>query len=376
MKNCVIVSKIKKVLVFLFLIGSGLNSFPINAMQADRIEKSEWKVKEEYLSLSLEDFDCHSSSIVETVPGSLCAVWKGGIGKGKSNINIKENVGVWLSLFDGCTWSTPKEIVHSSQSVCWNPVLCKTTSGELLLFYRIGPDPRRAVSFLKRSSDGGQSWSSEQILPAGIVGPTKTKPILTSDGLLICPSSIETGEPEAEFKATACWVEISEDQGRSWYKVGPLQLPDQQFGAIEPTFFFDSEGKLNMLCRNRANRIGDKGWICQAVSPDGGLHWSELKPTSLPNPDSGIDVADLGNGRIVLAYNHSFTERFPLHLAITSDGGSHWSSPMILDSAGEMPAVIATSDGLVHITYAFAENKEDQRRIKHVVVDPKVFFKE
>lgn len=147
----------KKVFVFLFLIGSALNSFPINAVQADRIEKNEWKVMEEYLSPSIEDFDCHSSSIVETMPGSLCAVWKGGIGKGKSNIDMEGNVGVWLSLFDGSAWSTPKEIVHSSQSVCWNPILCKMSSGELLLFYRIGPDPRRAVSFLKRSSDGGLS---------------------------------------------------------------------------------------------------------------------------------------------------------------------------------------------------------------------------
>ncbi|MBS0652115.1 MAG: exo-alpha-sialidase [Verrucomicrobia bacterium] len=365
-----LILRIDRFLFCLFFVASGLMTIAINAKQA------EWKVKEEFLSPAQTDFDCHSSSIVETTPGSLCAVWKGGVGKGKSNIDMTDNVGVWLSLYDGSSWSTPKEIVHSSHSVCWNPILCKLSSEELLLFYRIGPDPRRTVSFLKRSSDGGHTWSSEEILPAGIVGPTKTKPIVTSDGTLICPSSIEAGGPEFEFKATACWIEISEDQGRSWSKIGPLQLPGHQFGVIEPTLFFDKGGNLNMLCRNRANRIGGKGWICQATSPDRGLHWSELKQISLPNPDSGIDVADFGNGRIVLVYNHSFTDRFPLNLAISSDGGVNWSSPLTLDDAGEMPAVIATSDGLVHITYAFASKDEEQRRIKHVIVDPTTFFKE
>ena len=44
-------------------------------------------VKEEFLSPNVEHFDCHSSSIVETSPGSLCAVWKGGPGDGLSNIH-------------------------------------------------------------------------------------------------------------------------------------------------------------------------------------------------------------------------------------------------------------------------------------------------
>jgi alpha-L-fucosidase len=127
-------------------------------------------------------------------------------------------VGIWLSLYTGNGWSEPKEIVKAEDSVCWNPVLCKVSEQEVLLFFRIGKDPRNAVSFLKRSFDGGNNWTKEEILPAGILGPTKCKPIVTATGTLICPSSIAVGDPQDVFKATAVWIDLSEDRGKHWKK--------------------------------------------------------------------------------------------------------------------------------------------------------------
>ncbi len=69
-----------------------------------------WFVKEEFLSPAVTEFDCHSSSIVETAPGHFFAVWTGGAGIGKSNGEIEENVAVWGSLFDGKTWSIPERL--------------------------------------------------------------------------------------------------------------------------------------------------------------------------------------------------------------------------------------------------------------------------
>ena len=345
--------KIRKYLcVFLFLAQASLQG-------------ESWILKEEYLVPEIASFDCHSSSIAETAPGALCVVWKGGPGSGQCNIDMKENVGIWSSRFDGSQWSDPVEIV-TSHSVCWNPVLFQYPSKELLLFYRVGPDPRRTVSFLKKSQDGGRTWSEAEILPAGITGPTKNKPLFTEDGALICPASIAVGEPEDLFKATACWIDITEDHGGHWKKIGPLELPQRKFGVIEPALFRDKEGRLKMYCRDRAHKMGEKGYIWEAVSEDNGLHWSELKQTSFPNPDSGFDIADLGEGRLLLIYNHSHTDRFPLNYAISLDGGNSWSEPYVLDAAGEFPAAIVTADGLVHITYATTSSK--QRRIKHVVI--------
>ena len=323
-------------------------------------------VQEEFLSHQIMNFDCHSSSFIETSPGQYCAVWKGGPGVGQSNKTIDRNVGVWMTVYDG-VWSTPVEIVSAPDSICWNPILCQLPSKELLLFYRVGSDPRSCLSFIKRSNDDGRHWSKEEMLPAGIIGPTKNKPIVTSNGTIICPSSREVGNPLADHKATSCWIEISEDGGRKWQGIGPLALPDRPFGVIEPALFYDREGCLRMLCRDRANRIGGIGYLWMSISRDGGHHWSELQKTELPNPDSGIDVVDFGKGKIALIYNHSHTDRYPLNLAISEDGGDHWLDPIVIAETGEFPSAVLAKDGLVHITYA-AKADGEQRRIKHMVV--------
>ena len=342
-----------------FVLGS---LFPILGSLAE-----EWKVKEEFLSPDRKSFDCHSSSLVETIPGHLCAIWKGGPGEGKSNIDLKENVGIWMSHFNGDLWSEPQEIVHQGHSVCWNPVLCKLSESKLLLFYRVGPDPRHTISFLKRSLDGGYSWTQEELLPAGIVGPTKNRPIVTAEGKLICPSSVAVGEPDDPYKATACWIEMSPDEGVHWTKVGPLELSDRKFGPIEPALFYDLEGNLHMFCRDRAQKIGGIGYIWEAISRDDGYTWSTFQQTLFPNPDAAFDVIDRGIGKLALIYNHSHTNRYPLHLSTSFDGGLHWSAPLIIDNIGEFPAAIATADGLIHIIYAFPAS-EGQRRIKHLVI--------
>ena len=56
-----------------------------------------------------------------------------------------------------------------------------------------------------------------------------------------------------------------------------------------------------------------------------------------------------------------------LNLAVSRDGKT-WKAAMVLENQpGEFsyPAVIQTSDGLVHTTYTWK-----RRRVKHVVIDP------
>ena len=92
-----------------------------------------------------------------------------------------------------------------------------------------------------------------------------------------------------------------------------------------------------------------------------------MKATSLPNPNAGIDAVMLRDGRGLLVYNHTEKGRSPLNVAVSSDG-KLWNAALVLeDKPGEYsyPAVIQTTDGLVHITYTWK-----RQRIKHVVIDP------
>lgn len=326
--------------------------------------------REEFLSPAWEQYDCHSSSLVEMGEGKILAVWKGGLGEGKSNMNMPSKVGIWQARFDGKSWSPAEKVHFEEKSVVWNPVVCKSHSGELLLFYRVGESPRSAVAFLRHSFDSGISWSEPEMLPAGILGPVKNKPLVLDDGTLICPSSMQAGSPDEVYRSTALWVDISPDGGRTWSKSGPLVPPNHSFGVIEPAVFFDKEKNLRIVCRDRALRAGGQGFIWTAMSCDRGHTWSALEKTSLPNPDSAMDVVDLGEGLLAMFYNHSFTDRFPLSIAISKDGGKTWEKKCDLEEkTGEFPAAIRTEDGLIHVTYAY-ELESGQRRVKHVTINP------
>jgi predicted neuraminidase len=107
--------------------------------------------------------------------------------------------------------------------------------------------------------------------------------------------------------------------------------------------------------------------ICVSDSYDDGVTWSPARPTDLPNPNSGIDVVHLKDGRYVVVYNHTPRGRTPLNLAVSRDG-DHWTPWLTLESEpGEYsyPAMIQAADGTLHITYTWRRQK-----IKHVEIKP------
>jgi predicted neuraminidase len=296
--------------------------------------------------------ECHASTLVEVKPGLVVAAWFGGTEE------KHPDVGIWISRWEGQGWSEPVEVAQHDRVPCWNPVLFQKPGGETILFYKAGPSPQTWSGLIKRSFDGGLTWSEEELLPAGILGPIKNKPILLDDGSLVCGSSVES------WKAWACWMEITRDWGKTWEKYGPIDYPGTPEGLIQPTLFHDKAGNLRMLCRARG-----VGYICEATSGDGGKSWSAAKSIDLPHPNSGIDAVRLSNGDIIMIYNHVARGRTPINVGLSKDGGDTWNNVLTLeDQPGEYsyPAVIQTSDGLVHTTYTWK-----RERVKHVVIDPK-----
>jgi alpha-L-rhamnosidase len=87
----------------------------------------------------------------------------------------------------------------------------------------------------------------------------------------------------------------------------------------------------------------------------------------LPNPNPCFDAVTLADGRQLVVYNPTTRGRTPLAVALSRDG-KRWTKVLTLeDEPGEYsyPAVIQTSDGLVHVTYTWR-----RQRVKHVVIDP------
>jgi predicted neuraminidase len=309
--------------------------------------------------------ECHASTIVELSDG-LAAAWFGGTHE------RHPDVGIWFSLDLGGTWSKPVQVVDGFQHdslryPTWNPVLFKPEDGPLMLFYKVGPNPREWWGMLVTSDDGGRSWSKprklgEDAAVGELLGPVKNKPVQLADGTLLCPSSTEVKNGEQEI--WRAHIEMTRDGGKNWEVYGPIE---GDFNAIQPSILTYSDGRMQILCRTREQVVAES-W-----STDQGRTWSPMEATLLPNPNSGTDAVTLKDGRQLLVYNHTVRKGpFPsgrdmINVAVSSDG-VHWKTSLTLErSEGEYsyPAVIQTSDGLVHITYTF-----NRLSIKHVVVDP------
>jgi len=298
---------------------------------------------------------CHASTIVEPQKGYFIAAWFGGPGEGDPH------TGIWISIKNGASnWSYPVEVAnHFAQNgACYNPVLYHVKSlNQTILFYKVGQNPNSWSGFLKRSFDFGLSWSAWEHLNAGILGPSKNKPILLKDGItLLCGSSIES------FYNDVLWMDVTQDWGKTWKKYGPIISYDDTNSIIQPTLFHDRKGNVRLLART------DDGHIFTAISSDGGFTWPIAKPhPQLLNPFSGIDAVELADGKIVLVFNNVTQSRSPLHVGVSEDGGDNWKITDVLEnepgSEFSYPAVIQSQDGLIHITYTWKRSK-----IKHAVI--------
>ena len=304
----------------------------------------------------------HATTIVET-PTGLVSAWFGGTHEKHPDVCI------WISrLVDG-KWTASVETANGVQPdgtrhPTWNPVLFQPRNGPLMLFYKVGPSPEQWWGELKTSTDGGKTWSVARKLPEGFLGPIKNKPVQLANGDILCPTSNETHEKPSKWSVH---FERSRDLGRTWQKIGPVN-DGGRIQAIQPSILFLGGDKLLALGRSRQDRV------FEVRSDDGGRTWGPMTLGTLPNNNSGTDAVTLKDGRHLIVYNHIGGtpgkwggKRTPLNLAVSSDAKT-WQAALVLENdPGEYsyPAIIQTSDGLVHITYTW-----HRKGVKHAIINP------
>lgn len=308
------------------------------------------KLKDSSFIFSQAPFEsCHASTVVQSTGKRLIAAWFGGKNEGDTSVSI------WMSTKEKKGWSKPKMIADGIQPgkkryPCWNPVLFYNNMGTLFLFYKVGSSPATWWGEVKFSYDHGKTWSVSRKLPTGFLGPIKDKPLLLKNGDMLCPSSYE----DAQTRKWTIHLERCDNTANNWAKT---EIDCDKFNVIQPALLTYVNDKMQLLCRSRENVIAES-W-----SNDGGNTWGPVKESSLPNPNSGIDAVTLKNGLQLLVYNplrNGNNDRSVLKVALSSDG-IQWKDVFTLEehANGEYsyPAVIQSSDGVIHITYTYKREK-------------------
>lgn len=401
-------------------IGSGNYHFKV-----DMPTKDGKIVTDEFLYEESGFPECHSSTIVELPNGDLvsayfggtkernpdCVIWVSRKPKGANQWTIPylaadgvfslDDPQVKIAGLSGITENTTRanagpiaitfegDTATARRKACWNPVLFQIPGGDLILFYKIGTNVGDWTGWLVRSKDGGKTWSKREALPQGFLGPVKNKPEYIN-GRIIAPSSTE-GKMGWRIH-----FEISDDQGKTWKMVGPLDAElnvptilrkqsnlnedDQEGGekivgdelkpiyAIQPSILNHKDGRLQVLARTR------NGKLATSWSSDNGDSWSKVALSDVINNQSGTDAVTLKDGRHVLIYNNFETlpgtpkgPRTPLSIAVSEDG-INWQHLVTLEdspiSQYSYPGIIQTKDGKLHAIYTWR-----RQRIKHAVID-------
>ena len=346
-------------------IGSGSYDF-----ECELPKRGPQIVCDEFLYKTATFPECHSASIVETKKGDLVATYFGGTKERNPDVCI------WVSRKPKGSkdWTKPQlvadgvGIVNGNQlssdpgqrEACWNPVLFETPTGELQLYFKIGPNVAGWKGWRVISKDGGKTWSKREKLPDDIYGPIKNKPVLIGNRL-IAPTSDERDGWKVYF-------ELSDDMGKTWRRTAFVEA-DDGVKAIQPTIIQLPDGRLEALCRTRSRHIG------VTYSNDNGETWSKLQLIETPNNNSGIDAVRLQDGRYSLVCNDYPIEptkekgaRTPLSVLLSDDGVT-WQHFATLEDSPILqysyPSIIQSRDGHLHIVYTWR-----RQRVKHVELVP------
>jgi len=142
-----------------------------------------------------------------------------------------------------------------------------------------------------------------------------------------------------------CYTYVSDDDGKSWQQSNVVVTPDHKaggfhkgirwnHGAVEPTVIELNDGRLWMLMRTSQDRH------YESFSEDGGLTWSETRPSRFYGTITMPTLGRLADGRLIFfwcnttplpeletadgVWDDVFTNRDVTHVAVSEDDGKTW----------------------------------------------------
>lgn len=273
-----------------------------------------------------------------------------------------------LSKDGGKTWESPRTLISTPGMGDYDPnivvdghrilVFSTTTKIELPLI-------DHSEVWMTSSDDEGKRWTKPSLLPLPFryfVGKRHLG-ITLKDGSLAMPFSwdiwAQVGRPartegEMDLKSG---ILVSADHGATWTPRGELHIlepktrPDATGGVCEPALVELDSGELYLLMRTGTSHL------YEARSRDRGRTWTRPAPSALTgcNTPMALWRLDQNPKEIIVVWDNSPVERYPLCTAISSDGGRTWSSPKeVTGGAGSevsYPGVTQASDGMFVVVW-------------------------
>lgn len=268
------------------------------------------------------NYSVHASTIVALPDQSLLAFWYGGTREGHRDVSIR------TSRFDSgaSTWSPDETVMTVAETQraekrfikkLGNPVAMLDGDQKMWLFYvsvSLGGWSGASANYVT-STDQGETWSA----PAKIVSSPflnmctqlKSRPFLYADGTIGLPTHHEM---ELNFSSI---VRLDLDGN-----VLAKRRLSHGKTTMQPMPLIMDEENAVVLMRYHAGETPRAAPMTR--STDGGLNWSAIEPSAVPNQDSALTGLTLDDGTLLVACNDQTAGRSRLSLLISRNQGASW----------------------------------------------------
>ena len=237
----------------------------------------------------------------------------------------------------GKTWSSEDVKILSNEGGMnvMSVSLIRLDKNKIALFYLRKNSETDCIPLMRVSNDEAKTWSEAKECITDVPGyyvMNNDRVIKLKNGRIILPLSLHnTPESDGWFNGgLICYY--SDDQGNTWTKGGEVPNPNN-VTSQEPGLIELKNGKLLQFCRT------DAGVQYVSLSEDYGETWTELRPSNIKSPLSPASIERIPQtGDLMLVWNNNYKHvrdggnRTPFNLAISRDDGVTWEKIKTIES--------------------------------------------
>ncbi|MHB9032602.1 MAG: sialidase family protein [Anaerolineae bacterium] len=249
----------------------------------------------------------------------------------------------------GATWEAGERVLVAREGRCnvMSVSLLRLQDGRLALWYLRKNSLQDCRPWLRTSADEGATWSEPICcIPApGYFVVNNDRVIQLSSGRILVPAGyhrakLDTDEMDYTRGFDGRAVDLfyySDDGGASWQEAPDwIVLPRRSgSGLQEPGLIELTDERIYGWART------DLGRQYEFSSRDGGLHWSQARPSAFRSPCSPMSIKRIpASGDLLAVWNDagagivpepSSWGRTPLAASVSRDDGRSWSTPRLLE---------------------------------------------
>jgi predicted neuraminidase len=287
------------------------------------------------------------------------------------------------STDNGKTWTAPATLIDNPGKLDADPSII-VDGNHIIVLSTTLPDPGKISTtefWMTQSDNDGDTWS---------------KPILAHHSHVYAEGKVHVGYKlkDGRLAIGYAWdifcekglvpategemdnrsgLLFSSDGGRNWVAEGDMHAEPQKLsphavnGVDEPATVVLDDGEMLALLRTGSDHL------YESLSKDSGATWETPVPSPLQGHNAPASLWRLkGSSDIVVAWDNSSRNRWPLDVALSTDRGKSWTTPRHIAadenkpqaSQASYPSITQTPDGALFVVWQQDREGEKGRDIR------------